>query len=195
VITGCYLKKSGALRLVRAGAKCAKSETRIAFNQRGPVGPKGDPGPLGPKGDPGALGPKGDPGALGPKGDAGPPGPFPSGPLPSGTTIRGNYDIDYVASAKGQFGAAALSYGFQMAKTLTLNEVLMGNPTPPQCAGGTLASPQAAPGNICLFSAGAFNRGGLFTNQSSSPFGEALELEANGAGRTYDFGTWAATAP
>jgi hypothetical protein len=82
-----------------------------------------------------------------------------------------------------------------MASTLKLTVVPNGKPTPAQCANGTVATPEASPGNICLFSVGEFNEKGLLTNQGSSPFGTNLDLQASGTGRTYDFGTWAATAP
>jgi hypothetical protein len=49
VIRGCYQKKKGNLRLVRAGKKCSKGEKAIAFNQRGR---QGVPGPQGPAGTP-----------------------------------------------------------------------------------------------------------------------------------------------
>jgi Collagen triple helix repeat (20 copies) len=77
VIHGCYNagpNPSGSLRVIdaEAGAKCAKNEKALDFNQRGP---QGVPGPQGPKGDPGPQGPKGDTGAPGAKGDTGDTGP------------------------------------------------------------------------------------------------------------------------
>ena len=58
VIHGCLntsSNPSGALRVIDtdAGAKCAKNEKALNFNQQGP---KGDPGAPGPKGDQGAPG-------------------------------------------------------------------------------------------------------------------------------------------
>jgi hypothetical protein len=79
VIHSCYnatSNPSGALRVIdaEAGAKCAKNEKPLAFNQTGPKGDKGDPGPQGPQGvqgPQGEQGPKGDTGATGPAGPAG----------------------------------------------------------------------------------------------------------------------------
>jgi len=80
VVHSCYnntsSNPSGQLRVIdaEAGAKCAKNEKALDFNQKGP---KGDTGPQGPKGETGAQGPQGDDGPQGeqgPKGDDGPQG-------------------------------------------------------------------------------------------------------------------------
>ena len=82
VIHSCYnasSNPSGQLRVIdaEAGAKCAKNEKALTFNQRGP---KGDTGPAGPTGPQGIPGPKGDrvprdrraiQGIPGPEGDPG----------------------------------------------------------------------------------------------------------------------------
>jgi hypothetical protein len=91
VISACYANTSGSLRVIdaQAGAKCAKNETLLAFNQTGPQGPQGMqgvqglqglqglqgmPGANGAPGTPGAPGAPGVPGAQGPPGIQGPPG-------------------------------------------------------------------------------------------------------------------------
>jgi hypothetical protein len=88
VIHSCYnasSNPSGQLRVIdaAAGAKCAKNEKALDFNQRGPKGDKGDKGdpclatnpacvgPQGPAGADGADGQDGAPGADGAKGDKG----------------------------------------------------------------------------------------------------------------------------
>jgi hypothetical protein len=43
-IHGCYAKKGGALRVVKAGAACKTGEMAIAWNKRGPRGPRGPAG-------------------------------------------------------------------------------------------------------------------------------------------------------
>ena len=73
VISSCYKVKkvgdargpSGQLRVIdaQAGAKCAKGEKPLTFNQRGPAGANGKPGPAGPRGVQGA---QGAPGGLAP---------------------------------------------------------------------------------------------------------------------------------
>lgn len=63
VISGCYQKNSGQLRiLVNAGDACRPSEVAVQWNVEGPKGDKGDPGP---PGAPGAAGPAGAPGEAG----------------------------------------------------------------------------------------------------------------------------------
>jgi hypothetical protein len=51
-ITACYAKKGGAVRVINAedGARCRKDERKVAWNQRGPVGPQGATGQQGPAG-------------------------------------------------------------------------------------------------------------------------------------------------
>jgi hypothetical protein len=85
VISGCYTKTNGALRVIdtAAGQTCTNKELQLTWSQTGPQGlpgPKGDTGAPGAQGLPGAAGPKGDtgaqgipgaPGAQGPKGDKG----------------------------------------------------------------------------------------------------------------------------
>jgi len=75
VISGCYSKKDGSLRVIDASsASCKSAETALTWNQTGPQGPKGDSGPQGPKGDQGAQGAQGPKGDIGPTGLTGPPG-------------------------------------------------------------------------------------------------------------------------
>jgi hypothetical protein len=59
-ISGCYAKKSGKLRVVKAGKTCRKAERSLVWSQTGPAGAAGARGPVGPKGE------KGEPGRLGP---------------------------------------------------------------------------------------------------------------------------------
>jgi hypothetical protein len=60
VINGCQAKIGTIryLRVVDTDAKehCTANEKPLTWNQRGPIGPKGDTGPKGPKGDPGPAG-------------------------------------------------------------------------------------------------------------------------------------------
>src|SRR4051812_8907385 len=76
---GCVNRRSGALRVVGANAKCRPvrrrhgkvvfaGERSVAWNRQGPVGPAGPAGATGATGSPGAAGAKGDTGATGPAG-------------------------------------------------------------------------------------------------------------------------------
>jgi hypothetical protein len=92
VIHGCYGKSGGNLRVIdNSVTNCAKNETSLNWNMKGPTGPAGPQGLQGAKGDPGSpgpagpQGPQGDPGAAGragPQGDPGPEGP----PGPAGAS-------------------------------------------------------------------------------------------------------------
>jgi len=61
VISGCYEKRTGILRVIdaEAGKSCLRLETPISWNEKGEKGDAGAPGPQGP---PGATGPAGPPG-------------------------------------------------------------------------------------------------------------------------------------
>jgi hypothetical protein len=52
VITGCYSKKNGSLRVIdaEAGAKCDNASVTLTWNQQGPAGPQGPAGAQGPPG-------------------------------------------------------------------------------------------------------------------------------------------------
>ncbi len=91
VITGCYSKTTGRLRVIdpSAGETCTKNENQLTWNQQGPPGPAGPSGApgaagaTGPSGPPGPFGPPGPTGASGPAGATGPAG-APGGPGPAG---------------------------------------------------------------------------------------------------------------
>lgn len=75
VITACYQKNNGQLRVVEAGESCNASELALQWNQTGPQGVQGPPGPTGAQGVPGRDGAAGANGATGPKGVTGGRGP------------------------------------------------------------------------------------------------------------------------
>lgn len=58
IITACYQKQRGMLRVIdaQAGEHCRKSERQLSWSQKGPQGPAGPPGPQGPQGEPGISG-------------------------------------------------------------------------------------------------------------------------------------------
>ncbi len=100
VISGCYLKHTGILRVIdaEAGKRCTSFETAISWNQGGAAGPQGPPGVQGP---PGAQGPQGDPGEQGPVGNQGPVGE--QGPQGE-TGSQGPRGLDGAAGPQGQQG-------------------------------------------------------------------------------------------
>lgn len=70
-ITACYSKKSGALRVVKAGKRCKRGERKIAWTKNGARGTRGIRGARGSQGPEGGNGARG---ATGPAGAAGAPG-------------------------------------------------------------------------------------------------------------------------
>ena len=73
VISGCYEKKTGILRVIdaEAGKTCLSFETPISWNQKGPKGDQGAHGIQGPQGEKGESGQQGLQGRQGEKGDPG----------------------------------------------------------------------------------------------------------------------------
>jgi hypothetical protein len=100
----------------------------------------------------GAQGPQGPQGAQGPQGVQGPPGPFPSGDLPSGNTVRGTYALARFdgGAADNGFVADSIQFGFRFAIAPTPRVIPVGTVPPAQCP-GTPAVPEAAPGNLCVY--------------------------------------------
>jgi hypothetical protein len=128
--------KGGALYIAR---KCARHDARITWGVAGKVGAQGQPGAMG------LHGPAGQPGA---QGIQGPPGPFPA-TLPSGMTLTGDYRT---TSASGNFVSDTQSFAFAVASKPSVHFVGIGATPPAQCS-GTVSSPEAAPGNLCVYAA------------------------------------------
>jgi hypothetical protein len=55
-VTACAKKTTGALRLLKPGKKCKRTETKLVWSVTGPQGPQGAQGPAGTAGAPGAPG-------------------------------------------------------------------------------------------------------------------------------------------
>jgi hypothetical protein len=86
VISSCYSKVGGYLRVIDAdGSTCKSGESPLTWNQQGIQGPKGDKGDQGIQGPVGPAGPAGPQGVQGIQGPAGPQGPI----GPAGTTVSG----------------------------------------------------------------------------------------------------------
>jgi hypothetical protein len=202
MISACYQNNGGGLRVIdtaRHGnaGKCAKSEKRLAWNQQGVQGVKGDPGTLGVKGDPGTLGVKGDPGIQGIKGD---PGPV-TGVLPSGVSEKGAFVARSVHAGTGDPVETVISFPLSLTAGLPAFYVTSGGAAVPQCT-GSAANPTAAPGSLCVYESiqkNTFNtrfRDPATTLDATTtrPFGVILSTSAF-SGDAYIYGTWAVTAP
>jgi hypothetical protein len=113
VISGCYKKSGGALRMLDAEVdQCNPlNETSITWNQVGPQGPPGPPGPPGPQGPPGLDGPQGPQGPAGPEGPAGPVGP--GGPA---AMLKINGDGAIQSCFNAATGSSTIPCGFTVGK-------------------------------------------------------------------------------
>ena len=167
----------------------------------GAPGATGPQGLQGPKGDTGDTGDTGEPGTPGQPGATGEPGPFPSGNLPSGATIRGTYAASTDVSTTGK-GYDSISFGFQLASAPTAHYIPRAT-TPPTGCPGTSSDPQASPGHVCIYEVGGsgqrsvFNpasvaNGGQFT--TASRWGTGV-IVTTGGGHVDVYGVWAVTAP
>lgn len=154
------------------------------------------------RGSAGAQGARGATGAQGVQGVQGPPGPFP-GTLPPGKTVRGEYEIDYTITGATAAGGDNISFGFTFASAPTPHVILLGDPTPAGCAGGSVTNPQADPGNLCVYESSMNDRSTLSVFQESTgtsgltdPWGAGVFMFSTAAsGTAYSAGTWAATSP
>ena len=134
-------------------------------------------------------------GQPGIQGIQGPPGPFVA-TLPSGKTVTGDY---LTTSASGNFVSDTQSFAFPLASKPSVHFVGFGATPPPQCP-GTVTSPKAAPGNLCLYeaegslSATAVNISNPETNSGpdASPRGFTVTISESD---TFSTGSWAVTAP
>jgi hypothetical protein len=180
---------------------------------------RGPQGPAGPQGTSGSTGPQGDPGPIGPMGPAGPQGPVgPAGPagtsslptvLPSGTTLRGVWNIEQYREAgvsPGEIQATTVvSYQFPLAAAPDPHYRYYGA-APISACPGTAADPQAAPGHLCFYSSvpgslvqtstyGAFQDPHTGT-PGAGKLGTRLRLENfEFLNAVLGYGTWAVTAP
>lgn len=100
VITACYTKSGGTLRVIDpAVTNCKASETLLTWNVAGAVGPAGPAGPPGATGDPGPVGPQGPAGPQGLQGEQGDAGTSDAyvGPLISSTNISDGTQVEVTA--------------------------------------------------------------------------------------------------
>ncbi len=212
----------------------------------GPVGPAGLTGPAGPKGDPGPKGDTGAQGPIGPQGPVGPKGTSGfTETLPPGKTETGTWSFGYV-SADGAPVAdffepgvvvpvsfpIPLETGIEEGHAHFINlageeveaienssfeiEFVKVPQTNPKPCPGTVAAPEAAPGEFCVYESALTSNAGAKTALASQLIGRpegpfpVPGLEGSNAGTTGailnvvwletptgqagGWGTWAVTA-
>lgn len=120
------------------------------------------------------------------------------GTLRSGQTLRGVFNLGTDASGSGDFVGDGISYFFPLTGTPTANPVLEAGSSTPNCpglAGGNQQTPNASPGNLCVYVSSEEGEAGSLEIKNPSRLGFGLQANAKGMG-SYDFsGFWAVTAP
>ena len=140
------------------------------------------------------------PARRGQKGDAGPPGPV-TGELPSGATLRGVFNVDFMAGGVNEVAGGSISFALRLASEPAVVIIAAEEPSTAACP-GSVADPQAAPGTLCIDQ-------NLLSNGNTKPLvvcdaecsGDhkcvapgAEHVKSYNAGRTYIDGSWAVTA-
>jgi Collagen triple helix repeat (20 copies) len=190
-----------------------------AAGPAGPQGPGGAQGPGGGQGPQGPAGPKGEPGAKGEKGLQGEKGTTGFAEfLPSGKSERGVWSAAGTATAANQVFVGTISFPIPLPAGLpSANTNWIGpkegegeesqNKTliPAHCK-GTVANPQAVPGNLCVFARTFRNAKepavGLnefvdprdFTATTAGPEGTVLDFSSEAEGLMFADGDWVVTA-
>lgn len=141
----------------------------------------------------GSTGPTGPAGATGPTGSFG-------GKVPSGVTLTGVYGIRYTASAGSEQQLAPISFPTPFATALTPHFIPVAGPPQVSVCPGNYVVPTAAPGQLCVYEAGATNHGGVTVQSadfgvSGITYGALVNTNSVAAGIGGTNGTWAATAP
>jgi hypothetical protein len=188
------VKKHGAAHIYTKKPKCKKGEGKLSWNNVGPAGKKGGDGENGTNGRNGTSGAYGETGA---------PGGF-FGVLPSGEMMTGTYASQ--GDRVGHQYRTAVSFLLSLPVAPTgehIHYIKVGEPVPPGC-GGTVESPVALPGNLCIFEGVSVgneaNRGEVNPIDDAAPnismpvfgFGVYASCEAIAC---FNEGAWAVTAP
>jgi hypothetical protein len=118
---------------------------------------------------------------------------------PSGTTIRGAFIMG--GNAQGAFAISLtdISFGYDLGEAPTPHFIHFDGIPPAECPGNH-ASPQAAPGHLCIYeftatNTAARNLRGPGGGATSYSFGTGLFVSSAGAGSYDSAGSWAVTAP
>ncbi len=125
---------------------------------------------------------------------------LPGGDLPRGRTVRGNYDIRASTQPSSQeTGTNAISFGYRLASTPTMR-IIKGGATPPAECPGTVSSPDANPGYLCVYEAHADNLSSSShpasyynTRSGASLFAVSAYNSGTSPIPFSTFGTWAVT--
>jgi len=118
------------------------------------------------------------------------------GTLRSGQTLRGVFNLGTEASPN--FISDGVSFFFPLAGAPTANPVLEANGSTANCpglAGGNQQTPNASPGNLCVYVSAPSGEAESLEIKNSSRLGFGLRANAKGPGPYEITGFWAVTAP
>jgi hypothetical protein len=141
-------------------------------------------------------------GPRGATGAAGPAGPI-TGVLPSKVTLRGTYNVDFVAAGADEIQGGEIVFPLRLPAAPKVVVLAVGAPATANCP-GSLKNPAAAPGYLCVYKNLQNNSTNFavcnldcdaFPTPDAEPYGAVLYLHSTAAGRAEVEGTWAVTAP
>jgi hypothetical protein len=163
-------------------------------------GPQGHPGPAGP---PGQQGPGGLRGVEGPPGAKGDPGLGALDPVPSGRTIQGVVGLDVHAAPGTADWGVLTTMPMRAPAVLADGEVHIAHPSPlsgesgaeQAACTGTVATPTAPPGHLCIYVQDSTNAAGLLGEGVGSDRGFKLKFTSASLGESFVDAVWAYTAP
>lgn len=113
-------------------------------------------------------------------------------------TKRGLFDLFDPSVPADGFIADDIMFGTTLATAPAVTVVNPGAAAPAQCAGGTVALPQANPGNLCIFL--QLNSGGTFrvmdatlssASNNASRYGAYINIRNDGTAGVEIWGSWA----
>jgi hypothetical protein len=122
--------------------------------------------------------------------------------LPSHESLTGAYGLIGHASAAGDTAGEAISFEIPLASAPAAHFLAKGSKPTAECP-GTPSSPQAAPGNLCIYESVNINMSfqsfedpiTADTGSTVQPFGAEVGALSSAAGNYDDLGSWAVTAP
>ena len=124
-----------------------------------------------------------------------------TGNLPSKATLRGVYNLDFVATVADQILGGSFNFPLHLPAVPTVYVLGVGASPTASCP-GSVRNPQAAPGTMCVYKESENNTTNFaICNQDCAPIpsaerdGAILYLHSTAAGRTWSQGSWAVTAP
>ena len=119
--------------------------------------------------------------------------------LESGQTLRGVFDLGSTAAALGDTTRGAVTFQFPLLNAPAVTVLSKAGETTANCGGlggGNNQTPQAAPGNLCIYVTESTNLDiPALTVENNTRLGVGLQAKALGTGTYYAYGQWAVTAP